>query len=363
MRRMQGFISPSNRLGLDFRAEGEKFRGRGISLIDAHVHLSGRQSVGIFKEVSELYGVEIVYSMTQLELVEEIRTLMDQRVRFIAVPRFHGADPLYDHGKGYIARLKDYHKKGARIAKFWTAPRIYELYEGSFRSHPLRLNSPQRLETLAAACDLGMMLMVHVADPDTWFKTKYADSEKYGTKLQQYEALEDVLSRFSAPLLAAHMGGWPEDLSFLSRLLQAYPHLYLDCSAAKWVVREFGRHSPSVLRRFLTRWQGRILFGSDIVVSEEHLRTGEKTSEVLSRASSVEEAFELYASRYWVLRTLFETNYAGSSPIADPDLALVDPVKYGPMDAPALRGIELEAQTLENLYFGAAAKIFGRFYE
>ncbi|MHC4590503.1 MAG: hypothetical protein ACYTAQ_14535 [Planctomycetota bacterium] len=40
-------------------------------------------------------------------------------------------------------------------------------------------------------------------------------------------------------------------------------------------------------------------------------------------ASSPQEAFDLYASRYWALRTLFETDHVGPSPIADPDLALV----------------------------------------
>ena len=42
-------------------------------------------------------------------------------------------------------------------------------------------------------------------------------------------------------------------------------------------------------------------------------------------ASKSDMSFDLFASRYWALRTLLETSYDGPSPIVDPDLPLVDP--------------------------------------
>ena len=35
--------------------------------------------------------------------------------------------------------------------------------------------------------------MVHVADPDVWFRTVYADAAKFGTKPDQYVGLERML--------------------------------------------------------------------------------------------------------------------------------------------------------------------------
>ena len=195
-----------------------------------------------------------------------------------------------------------------------------------------------------------------VDDPDTWFQTKYADASVYGTKLEQYEPLEAVLRDYQVPFMVAHMGGWPEDLDFLDGLLARHPLLHLDASATKWIVREVSRHEPAQVRGFLDRWRGRILFGSDIVTLDSHLESeGEASDNEMDRkAGSLAEAFDLYASRYWALRTLWETGYDGESPIADPDLALVDPEHHSELDAPRLRGMDVPEATLVDFYRDAA---------
>ena len=88
--------------------------------------------------------------------------------------------------------------------------------------------------------------------------------------------------------------------------------------------------------------------------SDEHLKAGETRNDVHTRANSADEAFDLYASRYWVFRTLFETDYEGESPIADPDLAMVDPDRYDEMDAPQLLGKSVPHDLLRSLYHDAA---------
>ena len=58
--------------------------------------------------------------------------------------------------------------------------------------------------------------MIHLADPDTWFMTKWPpDSSVYGVSASCTTGPERMLDRFTAPWIAAHMGGWPEDLAFL----------------------------------------------------------------------------------------------------------------------------------------------------
>jgi hypothetical protein len=107
------------------------------------------------------------------------------------------------------------------------------------------------------------------------------------------------------------------------------------------------------------RWSGRILFGSDIVTSDAHVSSQSNASEMEAKASNAEEAYDLYASRYWALRTLIETSHEGESPIADPDLHLVSPDRHTPLDAPVLRGFSLPERYLDELYRGAAEKLLG----
>ena len=123
------------------------------------------------------------------------------------------------------------------------------------------------------------------------------------------------------------------------------------------------RHSRDELIGFLRRFRGRILFGSDVLTTDEHLApgTGEQT-EMRRRANSATEAFDLYASRYWALRTLLETAYKGESPIADPDLAMVEPDRYDETDAPPLMGKSLPHDLLRSLYHDAAHDLLEPLY-
>ncbi len=347
---------PSNRLCLDYAAASSTFAKLPFPIIDVHTHVGGFEAARVYQQVAGMYGIGLTYSMTHLEELERVREVLGDKIRFIAVPNYQAEDRRYHFAEGFVKRIEQFHAAGARIVKFWAAPRgidyARELGDPSFMS----LDAPHRLDAMERARELGMYFMVHVSDPDTWFKTRYADATTYGTKPQQYEPLERLLDRFDQPWIAAHFGGWPEDLEFLTGLLQRHDNLYLDSSATKWMVRELSRHSRSNLLTFLRRFRGRVLFGSDIVVNEEHL--GDSASHEQGKgARSQEEAMDLYASRYWALRTMFETPYVGESPIADPDLALVDPERYGELDAPPLLGKSLPIDVLQDVYFDAAHKL------
>jgi hypothetical protein len=353
-------INSSNRFGWDYAQEAQRF-STDYSLIDVHSHINGVEAAKIYKRACQLYGVVMTYSMTQkIEELGALEDVLEGRIRFISIPQFGGTDPLHDHGRGYVTRIEEFYRRGARIAKFWSAPRICDFLKGPYEKQPLRLNSPLRLESMETAASLGMIFMVHVSDPDTWFATKYKDPSIYGTKQAQYDALEDVLERFKLPLIAAHMGGWPEDLRFLSGLLSRHSHLYLDVSATKWIVRELSRQHPVQVTEFFTRWKGRLLFGSDIVTSDQHLEEVEGKGEMAAKASNHADAFDLYASRYWALRTMFEHHYDGESPIADPDLAMVDPQSFSHDSAPQMRGFKLDRELLLLLYHDAAHQLLSK---
>jgi hypothetical protein len=348
----------ANLWGVDYRAKAGTMPAP-CPITDIHLHINGPRAARVYEEVSRLFGIERVLSQTRKTDAAAVREVMGGRVSFVAVPNWGDPDKSRAFRDGFLEAIAEWHGLGARVVKLWAAPRLYEIVGGD-PSDIVPLDSPWRVRHAELAQSLGMMFMTHVGDPDTWFRTRYADAGKYRRKREHYLGLERMLDRFPAPWIGAHMGGYPEDLDFLDGLLERHPNLHLDTSATKWVVRELSRHPRERVREFFRRWDGRLLFGSDIVSLEDHLqpRTAPTAATPMSDlAASPEEAFDLYASRYLALRTMFETEYDGPSPIADPDLMMVEPERYTALSAPRLRGLALDRGLLENLYWRTAERV------
>ena len=363
--------NPRNRLGLDYRAEASRFRDLGHPIVDVHTHVNGVRASHLFRDVMDVFSVGMTFSQTLIDEAPAVRNALGDRVRFIAVPRFHAEDKAHAFTQGFLDDLDVWHGEfGARCMKIWNAPRIIDFVE-HFADDPLfhpseviPLDSPWRRRVADKAVELGMMFMTHVADPDTWFAAKYSDAERYGSKASHYEPLERMLELYPVPWIAAHMGGWPENLTFLDGLLERHPNLLLDTSATKWMVRELSKHTDDELVSFLAKHRGRILFGSDIVTRDEHLAPAADPAQFSADlASSEAEAHELYASRYWALRTMWETDYAGPSSISDPDLHMTDPDTHTKLDAPRLTGRSLRADLLRSLYYDAPTQTIRRWYD
>ena len=223
--------------------------------------------------------------------------------------------------------LDRYLELGVKIIKYWSAPRGVE--RGLF------VDAPWRIECTKRARAAGVRLvMVHVADPDNWFRTVYTDSAKFGTKADQYVRLEKMLNLFPDMIwIGAHMAGDPEHPEHLEALLEKYPHFYIDTSATKWQVREVSPRRDAI-HDLVCRYPDRFLVGTDLV----------------TRHGLVPEH---YVSRYWCQRTLWESRWEGRSPIADPDYAHADAEPATPM----LRGVGLPTEVLEKVYYGNAAKL------
>lgn len=312
-----------NRLGLDYRSPMPRPKVAG-SVIDCHVHLHAvRHAQGYFATARH-YGIDALFTMTPLEEALGLQRQYPGRLRFIAIPRWG------NWGEGFIdewlRRIEAFHNIGSRIVKFWFAPpaigdRKWRLDSGLFR--PLLREARAR----------GMAIMTHVGDPETWYRTRYADAAKYGTRDDHYQMWENVLNEYpDAPWLGAHLGGNPEDLGRLQGLLDRHPNLHFDCSATRWMAREISARRDEA-REFFIRNQDRILFGSDQV-------------------SGNDRDFDFLASRFWVHRKLWETAYIGPSPIFDPDL---------PEESqPQMRGLALPDEVLQKLYHDNAVRFLAK---
>ena len=347
---------PANLQGLNYRDEAERLGKPVLPIIDAHTHINGNKAAQLYHQVARRFGISQIHSMTHLENVNEVRDILGDALTLIAVPQFNAQDLEKAFTTEWLERIEKFADLGCRICKFWAAPRAKDYAKEFGDPNLMNIDSIWRRRAMERARNCGMFFMVHIADPDTWFAEKYTDQSFYGSKLQQYEPFEKMINEYQdIPWLAAHMGGYPEDLEFLDGLLTRNPNLYLDTSATKWMVRELSKHSRNDFISFLTKWKGRILFGSDIVVNESHLEsTSEDRSGRDAQASTEKEAFDLYASRYFALRTLFETDHKGPSPIADPDLHMVDPDNHSENDSPMLKGHRLPPDILQSLYHDAA---------
>lgn len=311
--------SPANRLGLNYRDVPP--RKVALPIIDAHAHIRGLTESELYFEVAAAYGIEKTISMTPVEQVDEMRERFPDRLEFIAVPRWRELAATAAFQKQWMADLETYREKDVRFCKFWMAPRMRQEY-GLTLDHPL-------VKTVTRhAHDLGYHFMTHVADPSVWWNEKYADADVYGTKPEQYGQLERFLDEYPDRItIGAHMGGSVEELDFLQGLLDRHPNLVLDSSATKWIVREVARQ-PAAVRDFIIANQERVLFGSDIVVDKKH-------------------DFDHYASRYWAHLKMWETDYAGQSPIEDPDAD----------DPPRLAGLNLPADVLTKMYRTNALRV------
>jgi hypothetical protein len=330
-----------NVLGFDY-VQRSHLRYRG-PLIDVHTHIirtrpgdprdgapgsdaepSMAQAETMLAVAAE-FGVTRCYSMCPPDDIPPLRERFGDRLAFNG-PIAKGKRDEPDDA--VFRRLDRFLELGVEIIKFWAAPRG--------RERGLLVDAPWRIEAARRAQAAGVRaVMVHVADPDVWFRRDYVDVAKFGAKLDQYTGLERLLGLFPGlTFIAAHMGGDPEHADHLESLLEKHPNLYLDTSATKWQVREVSAHHEAI-RALICRHPRRFLFGSDLVTRHALVR-------------------EHYISRYWCQRTLWESNWQGRSPIADADYTS----EPGGPPTPQLVGLELPKDLLDLVYHANVERLF-----
>ncbi len=275
-------------------------------------------------EVGSEFGVIQTATMCPVDDVVPLRARFGDQLVFNAMINKKSADENDDEA---FRTLERFLELGIKIVKLWSAPRG--------RERGLFIDAPWRIEAVKRARSAGVRLaMVHVADPDVWFRTMYADAAKFGTKADQYVGLERMIELFPDLIwIGAHMAGDPEHPDHLEALLEKYPHFYIDTSATKWQVREVSPLADAH-RDLLCRYPDRFLFGTDLV-TRHHLER------------------EHYASRYWCQRTLWESGWSGPSPIADSDWT---PNTGGPA-TPTLHGVGLPDDVVRLLYYENARRL------
>jgi predicted TIM-barrel fold metal-dependent hydrolase len=316
-----------NRTGIDFRSPMPQPKVRG-PVIDFHCHLLANRHARDWFEAAAHYGIDCFVTMTPLEEVVGLQRDWGHagRLQFMTVARWGDALSPQAWADDFRVRLEAFYNLGSRMVKFHSAP-------GTMAMRGVRLDSPLLRPVFEEVRARKMGIMTHMGDPDTWYRGKYADASKYGSRDGHYAMWEGVMREYpEVPWVGAHMAGNPEDLGRLQDLLDRYPNLSIDCSATRWMVREVSARRDAA-REFFVRNQDRILFGSDQVSGDDR-------------------GFDFLASRFWAHRKLWETAYVGPTPIYDPDV---------PEDRqPTLRGLALPDEVLQKMYHDNIVKYLAR---
>ncbi len=145
-----------------------------------------------------------------------------------------------------------------------------------------------RLDPIWEECGrLGIPVSIHSADPEAFFHPADATNEqyeelagnptwqfwdrtKYPSHLELLQARDRVFVRHpNTQFIALHVASWPENLDYVSGLLDRCPNVMVEFGARQ---AELGRQ-PRRARQFFIEYQNRILFGTDYPVSEAMYRS------------------------------------------------------------------------------------------
>jgi uncharacterized protein len=242
-------------------------------VIDCHVHVLARtpEQVAEWVKTMDEVGME-----TSIVLTGETGTAFDALVELLPIT-YPGRFLLYcgidrtdinkpDYSKRVVTELARCHDKGARG--------VGELTDkGSGLTQGLHPDDP-RLDAFWEKCaELKMPVNLHIADhPSCWTPLDvyqertpdYQHFNQYGKNVLSYDELIAIRNRTldnhpATIFILCHLGNQGNDLGKLSLALDRYPNLYLDTSARDY---EMGR-TPRASAKFLTKYQNRIVFGTD----------------------------------------------------------------------------------------------------
>jgi len=137
-------------------------------------------------------------------------------------------------------------------------------------------DDPRISDIWDAAGDLDIPVLIHTADPVAFFRPLDGKNERWdelhrrpewhfsGGDYPQFEDLIASLYRLieghpKTTFVTAHVGCYPENLGFVSEMLDRYPHFHTDMSAR---IAELGR-APYSARDWFIKYADRIVFGTD----------------------------------------------------------------------------------------------------
>jgi predicted TIM-barrel fold metal-dependent hydrolase len=190
-------------------------------------------------------------------------------------------DPVF--GETEARRLRDSAERGARGLKVW---KLLGLRARDPDGRLVGVDDARLDPVWSTAAELGLPVLIHVADPIAFFDPLDATNERWeelrahpdwhfwppqpagAPDAPGFPRFDDLLAAFgrlvarqpATTFVGAHVGCAAEDLALVGSMLDAYPNLAVDIAAR---LGELGRQ-PYTSRAFFLRHADRILFGADM---------------------------------------------------------------------------------------------------
>ena len=246
-------------------------------VIDVHNHVN--DAAGIDEHMDPKRVVEVMDNTNVKTVViltgmwgDKLQHVIDEMVkpypgRFIVFTQLDWSkvdDP--DFGQEMVRQLDDAVARGARGLKF-----LKDLGLGvRDKSGKLLAIDDPRLDPVWRECGrLGIPVSIHTGDPEAFFLptdgkneryeelTEHPDWSFYGPQYPKLEELLEARNRVFARhpetrFVSLHMG-WPENLPWVSRMLDEHPNVMVEFGARE---AELGRQ-PRQTREFFLKYQDR----------------------------------------------------------------------------------------------------------
>jgi predicted TIM-barrel fold metal-dependent hydrolase len=262
-------------------------------VIDVHNHVNDAQGIDDpmppqrVVEIMDKTNVKTVVILTGM-WGEKLQHVIDQMVkpypgRFMVFAQIDWSkidDPNFS--QEMVAQLDDAVARGARGLK--------QLKDLGLTIHDksgklVSVDDP-RLDPIWEECGkLHIPVSIHSTDPEAFFHPADNTNERYEELTEhpdwsffgpQYPTKESILAardRMFArhphtTFIALHMANWPEDLDYVSHLLDTLPNVMVEFGARE---AELGRQ-PRRAREFFLKYQDRIMFGTDNGMDEAMYR-------------------------------------------------------------------------------------------
>jgi predicted TIM-barrel fold metal-dependent hydrolase len=249
-------------------------------VIDIHNHLRDLKSTQKYLEEMDKAGVWMCVGLDGLsandffkEHLKVSQSVSKERFLIFFNPDFSKIDEP-DFGRKEAAKLEEAVRMGIKGLKIFKSLGL-TLKDKSGKLIPV---DDPRIDPIWAKCgELGIPVVIHVSDPDCFFTPTDRFNERYDDLIKRPEwsfygpqfiySKEEILNQRNRVIarhpntifIGAHMANKPVDLGRVAMWLEQYPNLYVDIDAR---IDELGRQ-PYTARKFLIKYQDRVLFGTD----------------------------------------------------------------------------------------------------
>lgn len=265
---------------------GKEVKKAKFPFIDVHSHqrsMSKQSLSGLIEDMDRLNeGIMVNLSGGSGEnintKIQSINANYPNRFVVFANVSFDGAGEK-GWAESAVTQLEKDVKNGAKGLKVYKS---LGLRNKDVDGKRLAIDDP-RLDAIWAKCgELGIPVLIHAADPKSFWDDMNADNERWlelkthsrrkrsATDPVPWQQIIDEQHRMfkkhpNTKFINAHMGWYANNLGKLGELLDEMPNMNVGIAA---VIAELGRQ-PRNARAFFIKYQDRILFGKDSWKPEE----------------------------------------------------------------------------------------------